>query len=196
MTRRTATIDPDYFESMYRSDADPWGFRTSGYEQGKYAATLAALSRLRYRSALEIGCSIGVFTADLAQRCDAVLAIDGSQSALDAARHHCAASPHVRFERRMVPAAFPDGSFDLIVLSEVLYYLVPFDLRGVAERCAETLASDGEIVLCHWLGETDYPLTGQQASDLFADAISHRLPVRTVLHDETYRLDRFQSDRA
>lgn len=193
MTRRTQTIAPDYFEALYRADPDPWRFRTSEYEREKYAATLQALTRPRYGRALEVGCSIGVFTAQLAPRCDALLAIDGSATALDAARVACAALPGARFEVRLVPDAFPEGRFDLIVLSEVLYYLHPVDLDRVAARCLEALEPGGDLVLCHWLGETDYPLTGRDATDLFVRAALRPPLTHAVLHDGTYRLDRLSS---
>ena len=52
-----------YFEEMYREDADPWGFETSPYEHRKYAVTVASLPKLRYRSAYEPGCSVGVLSS-------------------------------------------------------------------------------------------------------------------------------------
>ena len=190
MTRRADTIAPDYFEALYRADPDPWQFRTSDYERGKYAATLGALTRPRYGRALEVGCSIGVFTTALAPRCDALLAIDGSDTALARARETCAALPQVRFEARIVPDGFPDGRFDLIVLSEVLYYLHASDLRRVAARCLDALAPGGELILCHWLGLTDYPLTGQDATEMFVGALPRPPFDHAVLHADTYRLDR------
>jgi SAM-dependent methyltransferase len=193
MTRRTDTMAPAYFEGLYAADPDPWRFQTSDYERAKYAATLGALSRPRYAHALEIGCSIGVLTRDLAARCDAVLAIDASVRAIDAARTVCAACPTATFEARMVPAAFPPGRFDLILLSEVLYFLSADDLVRTAALCAEALTPDGEIVLCHWLGETDYPLTGRDATDLFVARMRGRLPVHEVIAEATYRLDRLRS---
>ncbi|MGL6044624.1 MAG: SAM-dependent methyltransferase, partial [Sandaracinobacteroides sp.] len=63
------SLPPAYFDALYRDDPDPWRFATSGYEAGKYAATMDALPRGRYGSALEVGCSIGVLTAELARRC-------------------------------------------------------------------------------------------------------------------------------
>lgn len=193
MTRRTGTIAPDYFETLYRTDPDPWRFRTSDYERGKYAATLEALTRPRYARALEVGCSIGVFTAQLAQRCDAVLAIDGSATALEAARAACSDLPHVRFEQRIVPDGFPAGSFDLIVLSEVLYYLHAADLERVAAQAAEALEPGGDLILCHWLGETDYPLTGREATERFVGATLRPPLSHAVLRDGAYRLDRLSS---
>ena len=77
---------------------DPWKFATSAYERGKYTLTLNAMPNSRYRSALEVGCSIGVLTRSLASRCDAVVAIDAAQTALVEARRRCADLPGVRFE--------------------------------------------------------------------------------------------------
>ena len=190
MTRRVQTIAPDYFDALYTADPDPWRFRSSDYEADKYAATLAALSQPRYRRALEVGCSIGVFTRQLAARCERLLAIDASAVALESARLACSGLDNVEFELAAVPAQFPSGSFDLIVLSEVIYYLDENDVAALAARCAQALSPEGEIVACHWLGETDYPLSGAVASDMFAREMVKRLPVRRVLHDQEYRLDR------
>ncbi len=189
MSRRTDTIAADDFDALYTADDDPWKFRSSAYERDKYASTLAALARERYRHALEVGCSIGVFTAQLAPRCDRLLAIDGSAVALAGARQACAGVPNLAFEQRMVPGGFPPGRYDLIVLSEVLYYLTVGDLDRVAEQCLDALDPGGEIVLCHWLGETDYPLTGEAAADRFVQAALKRGCSHTVPHGQTYRLD-------
>jgi SAM-dependent methyltransferase len=190
MTRRSHTIKPDYFDALYSADPDPWRFRTSDYETEKYARTLGALSRPCYRHALEVGCSIGVFTGQLAARCEGLLAIDASAVALTSARKTCSAFANITFEVCVVPAKFPRGPFDLIVLSEVIYYLDAPDVHRLAARCVEALAPDGEIVTCHWLGDTDYPSTGAMASDLFALAMIKRLPTHTILQDQRYRLDR------
>ncbi|PZA12875.1 SAM-dependent methyltransferase [Rhodopseudomonas palustris] len=188
MGRRTETIPADYFEDKYRADIDPWRFQTSSYEREKYQATIAALGRPRFSSALEIGCSIGVLTGLLAARCDAVTAIDASPTAISAAAQ--SARPNVTFSVAILPREFPTGQYDLIVVSEVLYYFDDTDLQRVAGSCAKALRPGGEIIACHWLGETDYPLTGEQASDRFAAALAVTLPIRTLVRDEVYRLER------
>ena len=194
--RRSKTISASYFDELYSADPDPWGFRTSAYEQEKYGATLAALGRTRYRSALEVGCSIGVFTRLLAPRCDRLVAIDASDVALTDARRACGDLAHVEFARRMIPAGWPVGPFDLVILSEVLYYLVDEDVRSTADLCRSTLQRGGELVLCHWLGETDYPLSGHAAAETFIDALgSERADVTTSLHP-AFRLDRIMSSAA
>jgi len=189
--RKTTTLPPAYFEAKYQADIDPWRFRTSDYERRKYEATVAALTLPRYRRALEVGCSIGELTRMLALRCETLLALDGSETAISEARRQTPAN--VTFGVAWLPDAFPAGTFDLIVLSEVLYYFSAPDLTQIARRCAAALDPEGEIILCHWLGETDYPLSGDRASDLFAAEMAFSLPVQTRLHDETYRLERLSA---
>jgi SAM-dependent methyltransferase len=191
LTRKTATIPPEYFDEKYKADIDPWRFKTSAYERGKYQATIGCLTKERYASALEVGCSIGELTKLLGPRCTRLLAVDASPTAIEAAR--AANGPDILFRVANLPAEFPDGSFDLIVLSEVLYYFEKADLERVAKSCIDSISRDGEIVLCHWLGETDYPLTGIEASELFTRAIKPVMPVHSILHDEVYRLERFSA---
>ena len=164
------SLDAAYFERIYGRNIDPWSFRTSPYERGKYRATLEILRRPRYGAALEVGCSIGVFTRMLAPRCGTLLSLDASARALAEARAAGADLANVAFREAVVPAGFPEGRFDLIVLSEVLYYLSGEDLARLASRCAAALAPGGEAVLCHWLGPTDYPLGGDEAVELFIAA--------------------------
>lgn len=189
---RSSSLPASYFESKYRDDIDPWQFRTSDYERSKYDATIGALTKARYRHGLEVGCSIGVLTAMLSQRCEQLLAIDASPTAIAEARRN--GPSRVDFRVAAIPDDFPEGSFDLIMLSEVMYYFSADDLYRSAELCLSRLAPESEIILCHWLGPTDYPLTGHQASDLFAAAVAARLPSRTILHDAIYRLERLSAE--
>jgi SAM-dependent methyltransferase len=186
--RSTSSIPPCYFEKKYLEEIDPWHFRTSTYEREKYEATIAALSQPRYPNALEIGCAIGVLSARLASHCGRLLAVDASPTAIaEAARQDL---PNVRFEEAVMPSEFPEGCFDLIVLSEVLYYFSERDLERLADKCVNALSDRGDILLCHWLGETEYPLTGHHASDLFYETVSKFRPARAMLHEGIYRLER------
>ena len=184
-----SSLDRSYFETLYARKADPWDFRTSPYEKRKYAATLAVLSRPTYARVLEVGCSIGVFTRLLAPRCDALLSVDTSPRALAEAQRDSADLGHVTFRLASLPEEFPNGTFDLIVLSEVLYYFSPTDLAGVAARCETALTADGEIVLCHWLGETNYPLGGDEAAEGFMSSLAPRFRAVATQREPEYRLD-------
>jgi 2-polyprenyl-3-methyl-5-hydroxy-6-metoxy-1,4-benzoquinol methylase len=189
MIRASETLRPTYFDAVYASDPDPWKFASSAYERDKYAATLAALPKPRYASALEIGCSIGVLTHDLALRCDALLALDAALAPLREAERRCAEISNVRFEQMFVPEQWPDGVFDLILLSEVVYYLCAEDVRRLATRVAQALAREGDIVLVHWTGETDYPLTGDHAAEVFIGAMGETAQVKRGDHSRDFRLD-------
>ncbi len=192
MTERRRSLPPIYFERMYAEQDDPWGFETRPYEAEKYRVTLAALPRDGYRSAFEIGCSIGVLTEQLAGRCQSLLAVDVSERALARARQRCRHLPHVAFQLMQVPQAFPEGRFDLVVVSEVGYYWSPSDLLLARRRIVERLAPGGQVLLVHWLPYVeDYPLTGDEVHDLFragANDLIHLQGQRAGL----YRLDLFQ----
>ena len=56
---------------------------------------MASLPQERYARAFEPGCSIGMLTAELAGRCDAVLAGDPSRAAVAAAQATTAGYPNV-----------------------------------------------------------------------------------------------------
>jgi SAM-dependent methyltransferase len=188
VSRRTASIDPAYFDALYAADPDPWRFASSPYEAEKYAATLAALPPRRFADALEVGCSIGILTAHLAPRCGRLLALDVAAAALERAAAHC---PGVRFERRRIPQAWPPGRFDLILLSEVLYYLDADAIRTTAVRAANALQPGGCILMVHYLGETDYPTTGDDSAALFiAAAAPFGLTPGFASRTPGYRIDR------
>jgi len=189
MSRAVQSLPAAYFEALYAADPDPWKFRTSPYEAEKYAATLAALPRPRYGSALEIGCSIGVLTRMLAPRCDRLVALDGSARAITAARRHCADLPQVELLRREVPRQWPRGQHDLILLSEILYYWDEVDLARVAALALRSLRPGGEVLLVHWTGTADHPLSGDAAVEGFITATAPGLRMVTQARTDRYRLD-------
>jgi SAM-dependent methyltransferase len=152
------TLGPEYFEDMYAEAPDPWGFTSRWYERRKYALSLAMLPREHYAHAFEPGCSIGVFTALLTPRCDRLLACDASAEAVRRARRR---APGATIEQRMIPAQWPSGTFDLIVLSELLYYLGGDDLPRVLDLAAGSLTDGGTLLAVHWRHPVaDYPRTG------------------------------------
>lgn len=187
--RRERSIEPDYFEQLYAEHGDPWEFETSAYEQAKYDQTLAALPHERFSEALEVGCANGVLTERLGPRCDRLLAIDVSETALAAARRRCADQPHIRFEQRRLPGDAPAGTFDLILLSEVVYYWDRADVERFAQFLLRATRSGGHILLVHWTGETDYPLSGDDAVAALRGHVEGAVStLRADRHDE-YRLD-------
>lgn len=178
------TLPDDYFHGMYDASPDPWGFTDRWYEERKRALTLAALPARRYATAFEPGCSIGVLTEGLAARCDDLLAADVSPVALASATARLSGASQVRFELRAMPQDWPAGRFDLVVLSELLYYLGEDDLRTVAGRAVEAVAPGGTLLSVHWRHPVrDYPQTGDAVQQAVADAARGQL-VPSVRHVE------------
>lgn len=188
---RSKSLDRAHFEQLYAAKPDPWAYATSPYEAAKYTATLAALPRARYANALDVGCSIGVLTARLAGRCDDLLAIDPATAALAEARRRNADAPHVRFAPLFVPAEWPDGRFDLIVLSEVLDYLGEADLAALAGRLTDSLEAGGDLVLVHWVGKKGPVSNGEESVDRLARALGTAVEARQAERNADYRLDVF-----
>jgi SAM-dependent methyltransferase len=187
--RERRSVPAEFFEALYAREPDPWKYRTSPYEQEKFAATLAALPEPRFRRGLDIGCSIGVLTRQLARRCDQLLAIDVVDAALALARSTCADAPHVTFARMRIPSEWPDGPFDLIVISEVLYYLDPPDIRCAAAACLRSLEPRGTIVLVNFLSPKRRPSYGDEAVALFSAALAGSCRPVLRRRADLYRLD-------
>lgn len=188
--KESASLPPDYFEEMYAANPDPWDFETSEYEAKKYADTVGALPRSHYRSAFEIGGSIGVLTEKLAGRCQSLLSIDVSTHAQARAKERCARLSHVEFEIMQVPHNYPDRTFDLTVVSEVGYYWDRADLQIAQQKIAEHLEPGGHLLLVHWTPYVaSYPLTGDEVHDAFLQQVADTYRSLVSRREEQYRLD-------
>jgi SAM-dependent methyltransferase len=177
------TLPGSYFEEMYEANIDPWGFTDRWYEERKRAITLAVLPERHYATAYEPGCSVGVLTLGLAERCDSLLASDISPIALREAASRLEGHDNVRFERRLLPVEWPVGQFDLVVLSEILYYFNDADLQDVVTRASTAVARGGTLVSIHWRPKVEgYPQRGDRVQEVMQDRWSSG--ERTVHHVE------------
>ena len=148
---------------------------------------MAALPVPRFSAGFEVGCSIGVLTRQLADRCASLLAVDVAEAALVQARARCAELPHVTMQRMRIPAEWPDRVFDLVLLSEVLYYLSPDDIAWTASRARTCLSRGGAILLVHYILPTDSPCSGDVASEIFIANVG--LAPALQRRETQYRLD-------
>jgi 2-polyprenyl-3-methyl-5-hydroxy-6-metoxy-1,4-benzoquinol methylase len=185
----TGSRPASHFHQLYQANPDPWGFRTSRYEQAKYRNTVAALGQRTFASGLEVGCSIGILSRMLAPRCARFLGLDIVEDPLPAARARCADQSQARFERMRVPAEWPAERFDLIMLSEVLYFLSASDITRCAQRVMDTLLRGGLVVLVNWSGRTSDPSSGDAAPERFIAATEGVLRVIRQQRHDRYRLE-------
>ena len=176
------------FERRYRVDPDPWRFTTSAYEQRRYDVTVACLPEARYRRGFEPGCAVGELSRRLAGRCDALVAWDGAPTVVDVARQRLAAWPNVEVDVGAVPVAWPEGTFDLIVLSEIGYYFERLELGRLVARSIGSLESGGTLLATHWLGRSpDHALHGDDVHDVLGAELD-------LVHDGAFRDAGFRVD--
>ena len=177
-----------YFDNMFADNPDPWGFGSRWYEQRKRALTLACLPSQRYGSGYEPGCANGELSAALASRCDRLLVSDGSDRAVALARKRLQSCPHVDVIKAWVPEEWPAQNFELIVLSEFLFYVSVSALEAIAANVLATLAPGGTVLACHWRHPVPHSvMNGDQAHEKLARCLN--LPTLCQVLEPDLRLD-------
>lgn len=174
-----------HFDAMFEASSDPWGYDDEPYEHDRFGRTIDALAERRYFSALELGCANGALTEKLAPLCHRLLATDASSSALTVARKRVGHLADVSLVVASLPEDIPEGPFDLIVASDMLYYL---GLDGVVASMAKLekqAAAKCRMLIASYLGETETRLTGEMSSET---AIAHLISWRRTRSERTDRL--------
>ncbi len=145
---------------------------------------------------LEVGCSVGELTAALSERSDLVVGVDVSETALAAAARRCAGRS-VRLERLRVPGQWPEGSFDVVVMSEIGYFLTGRELAETLWQACSSLTDDGALLLVHWRHEVEgWPLDGADVHGAAGRvAAEHDLTLATRVVDDDVLLDLYRPKR-
>lgn len=187
------SVGDSYFEALFDGNDDPWAFRHRWYEQRKRDLTLAVLPRQRYASVFEPGCANGELGAALAERCDRLLCADTSARAVALAQARLKPFAHAEVRQQRLPEQWPQARFDLIVISEMAYYLSPEDLDRLIARIRDSLEDDGQVLACHWRPAIEgAPLTAEAVHSRFAACLDM---TRLVTHDEPdFLLDLWSRD--
>ena len=160
------------FDALYRKSADPWATETRWYERRKRALVLACLPHRHYGSAYEPGCGNGILTEALAGRCDDILASDGSDLAVVTATRRVAAIDHVNVERHVLPDDWPLQTFDLVILSELVYFLDAAAIEAMGQLVCRSLTDGGVVLACNWRAPiAGYGHSGDEAHRMLAHAI-------------------------
>jgi len=96
-------------------------------------------------------------------------------------------------QQSRLPAQWPDGRFDLIVLSELCYYLDADDLTRLIDCALAALSDDGQLLACHWRAPIDgCPQTAAQVHALLEQRLA--MPCVARHHDSDFLLDLWSRD--
>jgi len=175
-----STTDREFFEHLYRATPDPWSFASSDYERRRFARILAFVPQRCFRRVFEPGCSSGELTAALARRCGHVTAIDIAETAVAAARERCRRFDNVDVRLGSVLDEPPRGPFDLVVFSELGYYLSDRDLIDVGSMLASRIEPSGQLLASHWTGRSsDHVLDGARVHAI----LKENLPLEHFHHE-------------
>ncbi len=183
-----------FFDHFF-DEGDPFGFDIHPEERLKFRRTLEVCGDAARGRVLELGCAVGSFTELLAPQASDVLAVDVSPAAVAQVRRRMESHPHVAARAMQVPADYPDGPFDLVVASDVLYYLSVAVLRRCVARIEASLSEGGAFVSVHYVPRMGSVLDGDEAHDVItaSTTLRHAMGERTEFGvGRTYRVDRFE----
>lgn len=195
------SVPSSFFDETYRQSSDPWRYTSSFYETSKFRTTIRSLPKVRFKNAFEIGCAIGVLTQKLAKKCDRLLSVDYSEVGLQEARKRCRDLPQARFQQMQIPQQFPTEKFDLILFSEVGYYLTMPDLLTTKQKIIDQLLPGGYLLMVHFRYPVEsFLLNGDIVHDTFlqdsaqflkhlGDPRKQNFGIDIVGHHKRYRMD-------
>lgn len=187
------SVATPYFDQLFAGNDDPWAFRQRWYEQRKRALTLAVLTRPHYTSIFEPGCANGELSAELAARCDRLVCCDTAAAAVALAQTRLLGFAHAQVHQSRLPQEWPSGQFELIVLSELCYYLDADDLQRLIDCALKALTDNGQLLACHWGPRIDgCPQTAEQVHEMLAQRLGMAHLVQH--HDSDFLLDLWSRD--
>lgn len=181
-------IDPAGFEALFRANPDPWNYATSRFEAYKRTILLRACGPNIRGRALELACANGETTRALAPKCLRLLALDVSPTAVGEASRRLAGMETVTTRQALLPADLPRQPFDLIVVSELLYYLSASDSERLIVSLARSTAPGGRVVLLHH--HVDFDDAAQHPNDAHRNAVRSLARVMSIVfHHRDRRFD-------
>ncbi len=136
---------------------DPWASMLPQYQYQrlKYDSLINMLPVRPYPRALDLGCGLGLLTERLAQRSQQVVGVDISAVAIRCAEERTQSLRNVSFKQGDITGIDPamNGTFDLVVVADTLYYLpaplLDSALQSLASKISQLLARDGILMIAN-----------------------------------------------
>lgn len=178
------------FDAVHAGGAEPWE-PESKYERRKRALVLAALPETTFLSTLELGCSTGALTAELALRSRHITGVDASSEAVASATARLASAGNARILRSTLPTEWPPGRFDLFVLSETGYYFTAAELKDAVAKMTASALPSAYLTACHWRHPiAGWPLGGDDVHQILR--AHNRLVLLGAYAEDDFIIDVFR----
>ena len=155
---RWRPVTRNKYNERFSARTDPWGYEVSPFTLEKFQTAIAMLDEVRgdtrFERAWEIGCAEGAMTARLAPICGQLSAVDFIPLALQRASTRSQEFSNISYISWDLKADPPPGTFDLIVITDVLGSLGgQRDIRRARDKVVSALAPGGYLLYGDYLGE-------------------------------------------
>lgn len=175
-----------YFEIKY-SKRDPYLTTSNNREIEKLEITFNSIKGHNYKHILDIGCGEGYLIEKLLPIADMVTIIDISRLSINRARNRIGKRENIKFIREDILRFDTQERFDLIICSEVLFYLQVPDIISLANKIVKWLLPGGHLLLVHVYGANEdkggIPLKAIGAKTIHPIFIN-RQELLTLRHEE------------
>jgi SAM-dependent methyltransferase len=145
------TIQPQQELDDFYSTADPWGYYNNPHDATRKVRVMAALPRLEYENALDIGCGNGFITNELPAK--QVTGLEFSAKAVAWTNQH--AAPHVKYIQGSIfdLPSLNLPPMDLVVITGVLYPQYIGKSLRLVYVLVDQILKPGGILLCSHIYE-------------------------------------------
>lgn len=169
------------FSVRYESpDKDSWSYTADPAHLERLQRILKALSPSEGKKVLELGCAEGFITKEIAKQAAQVVACELSPLAAERTRNACKGLS-VRVIVGDIRTCLPKETFDIILASDVFYYLTAAELSRVADTLAHGAAEDGRLIMANEWNSSYAQLTSpDQIIQTIMDATRWRLVEKDV----------------
>jgi 2-polyprenyl-3-methyl-5-hydroxy-6-metoxy-1,4-benzoquinol methylase len=137
-----------YFELKYLR-GNPYPVEIDPQEIEKFDRAFNCIKGRQYSSILEIGCGEGYFLEMYLLLSDRILATDISKLALKKAKERVGDKKNIEFRQFDIVRNNLDERFDLVICSEVLYYLTLDQLKSIIPKVFGYMKEDSNLLSIH-----------------------------------------------
>lgn len=135
------------YDLAYRLKNDLFESEASEYEQHKLNRLIEIICQQNYKNVLDVGCGIGILAEKISPCCQRIIGIDFSPKAISLARNRCGKLENVSFLERDIRTFDFQDDYDLIIFSEVLYYLEDKFIERIINRLKKNLSDSARIII-------------------------------------------------
>lgn len=154
---RSRSFKANYFDRLYTFSHDPFENEASSYEQAKLDLIFQFLFLEPYKLLMDMGCGTGAMTVQLAKKVKQTIGIDFSQEAIAIARQRYGNTPNLDFVVANLSEYKPSSKADVIVASEVLYYIrrnSKQEFEKVVRNIASLVLPGGKLIVSHMASDS------------------------------------------